>query len=273
MENSSKRKSNSDSEIRNLKLILQHTELKPKHNNTKMLIFDPDKDEKKQSWNFGRSPDADVVLLDVIASRKHVTIRYDGQNFLAQAHKSVNGVYVDNRRLSQDEETPLTDSCVFSLGTKENKTPFTWTVKLVKDDEPARKRVRFDMDDESTSKLDDKQDHIVQEAAGRSGKVNISEVKLEQERTKPEVVDQEQIAEETAGSSTKENIPDMKLQEEHIKPEIVDQHENDDKRKKEESKVVEKFQEKLNTELSCSICNEIFISVTQNGFHCMKSLK
>jgi pSer/pThr/pTyr-binding forkhead associated (FHA) protein len=49
----------------------------------------------------GRHPDSDIFLDDVTVSRKHATFRREGDDFLVRDDGSLNGTYVNRRRIDQ----------------------------------------------------------------------------------------------------------------------------------------------------------------------------
>ncbi len=51
----------------------------------------------------GRSPDCDVFLDDVTVSRKHAEIRRDGERFTIEDLGSLNGTFVNRRRIETAE--------------------------------------------------------------------------------------------------------------------------------------------------------------------------
>jgi hypothetical protein len=51
----------------------------------------------------GRSPDCDVFLDDVTVSRRHATLIHDGSRFLLEDQSSLNGTFLNRRRIETAE--------------------------------------------------------------------------------------------------------------------------------------------------------------------------
>ena len=62
---------------------------------------------EKNTIGIGRSSGNDVVLDTSSISRYHVTIAYNGKDVTVQDLESVNGTYVDGKRLAPNEPHPL----------------------------------------------------------------------------------------------------------------------------------------------------------------------
>ncbi len=64
----------------------------------------------------GRAPDADISLQDGCVSSDHALIRWADGAWVIQDHGSVNGTFVDGRRLSAGEPVPLTRGATLAFG-------------------------------------------------------------------------------------------------------------------------------------------------------------
>ena len=63
----------------------------------------------------GRSPDCDVFLDDVTVSRKHAELVQDGERFTIKDLGSLNGTFVNRRRIETDE-TEIQDDDEIQIG-------------------------------------------------------------------------------------------------------------------------------------------------------------
>ena len=63
----------------------------------------------------GRSPDCDVFLDDVTVSRKHAELVQDGERFTIKDLGSLNGTFVNRRRI-ESEETEIEDDDEIQIG-------------------------------------------------------------------------------------------------------------------------------------------------------------
>jgi len=61
----------------------------------------------------GRSPDCDVFLDDVTVSRRHATLVHDGSHFVLQDQGSLNGTFLNRRRI---ESAELADGDELQIG-------------------------------------------------------------------------------------------------------------------------------------------------------------
>lgn len=67
----------------------------------------------RERISVGRSPDCDVFLDDVTVSRRHALIARAGGGFLIEDQGSLNGTYVNRRRI---ESVPLEDGDEIQIG-------------------------------------------------------------------------------------------------------------------------------------------------------------
>lgn len=65
------------------------------------------------STTIGRSPDCDIFLDDVTVSRNHAVLRRDGDGFVIEDQGSLNGTFVNRRRI---ESAPLADGDEVQVG-------------------------------------------------------------------------------------------------------------------------------------------------------------
>jgi hypothetical protein len=65
------------------------------------------------STTIGRSPDCDIFLDDVTVSRNHATLRRDDSGFVIEDQGSLNGTFVNRRRI---ESAPLADGDEVQVG-------------------------------------------------------------------------------------------------------------------------------------------------------------
>jgi PAS domain S-box-containing protein len=81
------------------------------------LIYALDR-EDRSSWVIGRAQDSDVRLAqDLFASRRHAEIRFEGGAYKVRGSAGGrNGVYINGRRLAQDEDVALRDGDILSIG-------------------------------------------------------------------------------------------------------------------------------------------------------------
>ncbi len=57
----------------------------------------------REQTTIGRSPDCEVFLDDVTVSRRHATLVNDGSRFLLQDQGSLNGTFLNRRRIESAE--------------------------------------------------------------------------------------------------------------------------------------------------------------------------
>jgi pSer/pThr/pTyr-binding forkhead associated (FHA) protein len=66
-----------------------------------------------ESTTIGRSPDCDIFLDDVTVSRQHAILRRNGDNFVIEDQGSLNGTFVNRKRI---ESTELADGDEVQVG-------------------------------------------------------------------------------------------------------------------------------------------------------------
>ncbi|MFH2007625.1 MAG: FHA domain-containing protein [bacterium] len=96
-------------------------------------------EEQPAAVTIGRDPGCDLVLDDPLISRRHVRVSREGEGWRVEDLHSVNGTWLENRRL-HDEVVP--DTVVLNLG--------SWEVRLSPSairSEPLRGQIRLDVED------------------------------------------------------------------------------------------------------------------------------
>jgi FHA domain/zinc-ribbon domain len=68
---------------------------------------------KDDATTIGRSPDCDIFLDDVTVSRQHSILRRDGNRFVIEDQGSLNGTFVNRRRI---ESAELADGDELQIG-------------------------------------------------------------------------------------------------------------------------------------------------------------
>ncbi len=222
---------------------------------------------------FGRDPTVSFSIEDVCVSRRHAEIKYhsQGDRWTVRDLKSTNGVYVDKKKIERLTEVELGDKCEVSLGPSNEGFKYRWIFERGKSsDEDHGEEImldegeKLDALDESNVKLNVV--YVYKEEGGRERRAVPVKVlgKFRWVHLDKSVdgASQSHLAEVKEQSGEKEDNDEPPLKRQKVEEEAPNDASKLASPQSEGKKVLEKLKNKFHEELSCSICNEVFISVS-----------